>query len=58
MYQMRHTFASLMISQSENILWVSKMLGHKNKSMTLDVYAQYMPQNNITHGLGFIRKTQ
>lgn len=57
-YQMRHTFASLMISQSENILWVSKMMGHKNKSMTLDVYSQYLPQNNITHGLGFIREAQ
>ncbi|MFA6191711.1 MAG: tyrosine-type recombinase/integrase [Sulfurimonas sp.] len=55
MYQMRHTFASLMISQGENILWVSKMLGHKDSSMTLDVYAQYMPQKDFIHGLGFIR---
>ena len=55
MYQMRHTFASLMISKGENILWVSKMLGHKDTSMTLDVYAQYMPQKEFTHGLGFIR---
>jgi integrase len=52
---MRHTFASLMVSQGENILWVSKMLGHKDSSMTLDVYAQYMPQKNFIHSLGFVR---
>ncbi len=55
MYQMRHTFASLMISKGENILWVSKTLGHKDSSMTLNVYAQYMPQKDFIHGLGFIR---
>ncbi len=55
MYQMRHTFASTMISKGENILWVSKMLGHKDSSMTLDVYAQYMPQKDFIHGLGFLR---
>ena len=58
MYQMRHTFASLMISKGENILWVSKMLGHKDTSMTLDVYAQYMPQKDFTHGSGFLRSAQ
>lgn len=58
MYQMRHTFASLMISKGENILWVSKMLGHKDSSMTLNVYAQYIPQKNFTHGIGFMRQTQ
>ena len=56
MYQMRHTFASQMLSDGENILWVSKMLGHKDRSMTLDVYAQYMPQKETVHGVGFKRK--
>ena len=41
MYQMRHTFASLMIASGEDILWVSAMLGHKNSSITLSVYAKY-----------------
>ncbi len=30
LYQMRHSFASLMISNGEDILWVSHMLGHKD----------------------------
>jgi len=41
MHQMRHTFASLMISEGEDILWVSSMLGHKNSSITLSVYTKY-----------------
>ena len=31
LYNLRHTFASTMITQGQNILWVSKMLGHKVK---------------------------
>jgi integrase len=42
LYQMRHTFASMMISNGEDILWVSKMLGHKDSSMTLQKYARYI----------------
>ena len=41
LYQMRHSFASLMISNGEDILWVSNMLGHKHSSMTLEKYARY-----------------
>jgi len=46
LYQMRHTFASLMLSNGEDILWVSNMLGHKHSSMTLDMYARYVRQKN------------
>ncbi|MDQ1341001.1 MAG: Integrase [Campylobacterota bacterium] len=42
LYQMRHTFASMMISEGEDILWVSNMLGHKDSSMTLQKYARYI----------------
>jgi len=42
LYQMRHTFTSLMISSGEDILWVSSMLGHKNANITLQVYAKYI----------------
>lgn len=42
LYQMRHSFASLMISNGEDILWVSNMLGHKDSSMTLQNYARYV----------------
>ena len=46
LYQMRHTFASLMIANGEDILWVSNMLGHKDSSMTLQVYARYVKQQH------------
>jgi len=42
LYQMRHTFASMMISNNEDILWVSSMLGHKNSNITLSTYAKYI----------------
>ena len=33
-----------MITQGENILWVSKMLGHKDVSITLKTYAKYIKE--------------
>ncbi|MEA3497607.1 MAG: tyrosine-type recombinase/integrase [Campylobacterota bacterium] len=50
LYQMRHTFASMMISSGEDILWVSSMLGHKNANITLSVYAKYMRKENKSRG--------
>ncbi|MDD5373533.1 MAG: site-specific integrase [Sulfurimonas sp.] len=47
LYQMRHTFASQMLMNNEDILWTSQMLGHKDSSMTLEKYARYIPQKNI-----------
>lgn len=49
-YQMRHTFATLMISNNENILWVSKMLGHTNAAITLKVYATYIKKKEDNRG--------
>ncbi len=51
LYQMRHTFASMMISNGEDILWVSNMLGHKDSSMTLEKYARYVKRNDKKRGL-------
>lgn len=50
LYQMRHTFASMMISHGEDILWVSHMLGHKDSSMTLQVYARYIKRKDKKRG--------
>lgn len=44
-YHMRHSFASLMISNGEDILWVSHMLGHSTPDMTLKKYAKYIKQD-------------
>lgn len=40
LYQLRHSFATMMISEGEDILWVSKMLGHKSSDITLKAYAK------------------
>ncbi|MCT7618525.1 tyrosine-type recombinase/integrase [Aliarcobacter butzleri] len=50
-YNLRHTFASHMISNIEkgvDILWVSKMLGHKDVSITLKVYAKFIKEDDNT----------
>lgn len=46
LYNLRHTFASSMISKGVNILWVSKMLGHKDVSVTLKIYTKYIQIND------------
>lgn len=40
LYQLRHSFATMMISEGEDILWVSSMLGHKSSDITLKAYAK------------------
>jgi integrase len=50
LYQMRHTFASMMVSAGEDILWVSSMLGHKNANITLQAYAKYVKSEKKSRG--------
>lgn len=45
-YQCRHSFASNMLSNGENSLWVSQMLGHKSLSTTLTKYSKYLSLNS------------
>lgn len=44
-YQTRHSFASNMLSNSEELFWVSQMLGHKNPNITLEKYSKYVKSN-------------
>ncbi len=41
-YHVRHTFATTMLENNEDLLWVSHMLGHKDTAMTLNKYAKYI----------------
>jgi len=50
LYNMRHTFASMMISSGEDILWVASMLGHKNANITLQAYAKYIKNETKLRG--------
>ena len=46
LYNLRHTFASNMILEGFNIVWVSKMLGHKNISITQTTYIKFINQDS------------
>lgn len=43
LYQTRHTFASIMLQQGEEIGWVSQMMGHIDIHTTLSKYARFIP---------------
>jgi integrase len=42
----RHTYASLLIAQGENIKYIQTQLGHSNPTVTLNVYAHLMEKTN------------
>lgn len=41
-YTTRHSFASIMLSEGEEAMWVSKTLGHENLNITLEFYAKFL----------------
>ena len=46
LYNLRHTFASQMIFKGADIVWVSKMLGHKDVSITLQKYTKFIKEDD------------
>ena len=46
-YHTRHTFATLMISNGEDILWVANMMGHKDITMVMKKYAKYRKDDSV-----------
>jgi integrase len=42
-YQTRHTFASIMLSQGKNPMWVAQQMGHKDWGMIRKVYGRWIP---------------
>ena len=45
-HDLRHTFASLLIEQGENIKYIQSQLGHASPMVTLNVYAHLMKPVN------------
>ena len=43
-YQTRHTFCSLNLQAGEDILWISKTMGHSSPKIALEKYAKYIPR--------------
>ncbi|MCW8896058.1 tyrosine-type recombinase/integrase [Sulfurimonas sp.] len=55
-YHTRHTFATVMLENGEDILWISNMLGHKDSTMTLSRYAKYIKRDDKKRAT-FLEKT-
>ncbi len=49
-YQLRHTFASTMLSSGENIHWISRQMGHKDATMVLRTYGRWIPDVDPSAG--------
>lgn len=49
-HDLRHTYATLLISQGENVKFVQAQLGHESAKTTLDTYSHLMPENNQRSG--------
>jgi len=45
-HDLRHTYASLLIEQGENIKYIQNQLGHSNPTVTLNIYAHLMKPVN------------
>jgi integrase len=43
-HDLRHTFASLMISNGEDVVRVSRLMGHANASFTFNTYCHMLPR--------------
>ncbi len=42
-HDLRHTFASQLLSNGTNLLYVSQQLGHCNPGITMKIYAKWIP---------------
>ena len=43
MHSLRHTYASLLIAQGENIKYISEQMGHASIQITVDRYGHLFP---------------
>ena len=49
-YQTRHTYASMMLSNGENMMWVSQQMGHVNVEMVIKNYGRWIPDSSTNAG--------
>lgn len=49
-YQTRHTFASMMLSAGENLLWVANQMGHRDTEMIIKNYGRWIPDKSTVAG--------
>lgn len=53
--QLRHTYASWMLMAREDPLWIARQMGHRDVSITLKVYAKFIPAMNPDAGMAACR---
>jgi integrase len=44
-YQTRHTYASMMLTAGESVMWVASQMGHTDWSLTAKRYARWIPSD-------------
>jgi integrase len=49
-YQLRHTYATMMIMAGEPIRWISTQMGHSSVMHTLDIYSRWIDDDDPTSG--------
>ncbi|PJE14249.1 DUF3596 domain-containing protein [Legionella sp.] len=49
-YQTRHTYASMMLSGGENIMWVANQMGHVDTEMVMKTYGKWIPNDASKKG--------
>ena len=49
-YQTRHTYASMLLSKGENMLWVANQMGHADTEMVMKKYGKWLPQGQAKGG--------
>ena len=57
-HQMPHTFASLLLQEGAPITYVSRQLGHRDASITLRVYAHWIPDVSAMKAVDLLDDTQ
>ena len=45
-HDLRHTFASLLLQNGENLMYVKEQLGHSSIQVTVDIYGHLIPGAN------------
>ena len=46
LYNLRHTFASQLIVKGADIVWVSKVMGHEDVSITLQIHTKFIEEDD------------
>ena len=56
LYDLRHTYASLLLSAGVPLLYVAQQLGHTKPTITLKYYARWIPTGDASHA-GVLERT-